>query len=207
MAVMEVAVPTLCLPETIMLDALALWNRDHANFAVLLELFERQIDLFHRGETPDYDLMSDIMFYMTHYTDLVHHPREDLAFARLRERDSALETVVDELIAQHGALKRAGEALSATLADIVNGSITSRSRLEVPARDYLELLRGHMRREESAVLPRVASLLRSRDWSAIDAEVSHVEDPLFGSTGEQRYAALREQISREARISDGAGLR
>lgn len=190
-----------------MLDALALWSRDHANFAVLLDLLEREVELFHRGETPDYELMSDIMFYMTHYTDLVHHPREDLAFARMRERDPAMETVVDELIAQHAALKRAGETLTGTLADIVNGSITSRARLEVPARDYAELLRSHMRREESAVLPRVASLLRPRDWSAIDAEVRHVEDPLFGSGGEQRYAALREQISREARISDGAGQR
>lgn len=190
-----------------MLDALALWSRDHANFAVLLDLLERQVELFHRGETPDYELMSDIMFYLTHYTDVVHHPREDLAFARIRERDPALETVVDELIAQHVALKRAGEVLGGTLADIVNGSITSRARLEVPARDYLELLRSHMRREDSTVLPRVASLLRPRDWSAIDAEVHHVEDPLFGSSGEQRYAALREQISREARISDGAALR
>ena len=190
-----------------MLDALAPWSRDHANFAVLLDLLEREVELFHRGETPDYELMSDIMFYMTHYIDLVHHRREDLAFARMRERDPAMETVVDELIAQHAALKRAGETLTGTLADIVNGSITSRARLEVPARDYVELLRSHMRHEEDAVVPRVASLLRPRDWSAIDAEVRHVEDPLFGSGGEQRYAALREQIAREARISDGAGPR
>jgi hemerythrin-like domain-containing protein len=137
----------------------------------------------------------------------VHHPREDLAFARLKERDPAMEAVLDELIAQHAALKRAGDALSGTLDDIVNGSITSRAKLEVPARAYLELLRDHMRREEGAVLPRVASLLRPRDWSAIDAEVRHVEDPLFGSSGDQRYAALREQISREVRISDGETLR
>ena len=189
-----------------MLDALALWKRDHANFAVLLDLLERQIDLFHQGESADYELMSDIMFYMTHYSDVVHHPREDLAFARIRERDPAMEAVVNELIGQHAALKQAGEALSGTLGDIVNGSIISRDRLETPARAYLELLRSHIRREESTVLPRVASLLRPRDWSAIDAEIGHVEDPLFGSSGEQRYAALREQISREARISDGAPL-
>ena len=190
-----------------MLDALALWNRDHANFAVLLDLLERQLDLFHQGESPDYELMSDIMFYMTHYTDQVHHPREDLAFARIREREPEMEALVDELIAQHATLKAAGEALIRALDDIVNGSITSRARLEVPARAYVEMLRGHMRREETALLPRVATLLRPRDWSAIDTEIRHIEDPLFGGNGEERYAALRAQISREARISDGAALR
>ncbi len=190
-----------------MLDAIALWNRDHANFAVLLDLLERQLDLFHAGESPDYDLMSDIMFYMTHYTDLIHHPREDLAFARIREREPGVETVVDELSAQHSELKHAGNALIRALEDIVNGSITSRAGLEIPARAYVETFRDHMRREETALLPLATSLLRPRDWSAIDAEIRHIEDPLFGQNGEERYAALRAQISREARISAGASMR
>jgi hypothetical protein len=30
--------------------------------------------------------MLDIMFYMTHYPTLLHHPKEDLAFARIAAR-------------------------------------------------------------------------------------------------------------------------
>jgi hemerythrin-like domain-containing protein len=184
-----------------MLDGIALWNRDHTNFAVLLDLFERQLDLFHEGESPDYELMSDIMFYMTHYTDLVHHPREDLAFGRVKEREPSVEAVVDELEAQHVVLKQAGDALIHALDDIVNGSISSRDQLELPARKYLQTFRGHMEREETTLLPLVQSLLRPRDWSAIDAEISHIEDPVFGRNFDERYAALRAQIAREARIS------
>ncbi|HZI83262.1 MAG TPA: hemerythrin domain-containing protein [Casimicrobiaceae bacterium] len=189
-----------------MTDAIALWNRDHANFAALLDLLERQLDLFHAGESPDYELMSDIMFYMSHYTDLVHHPREDLAFARIKQREPGVETVVDELSAQHAVLKRSGADLIRALEDIVNGSITSRANLEIPARAYLHTFRDHMRREETTLLPLAASLLRPRDWSAIDAEIRHVEDPLFGANAGERYAALRRQILREVRISDGAAL-
>ena len=190
-----------------MLDGIALWNRDHANFAVLLDLFERQLDLFHEGESPDYDLMSDIMFYMTHYTDLVHHPREDLAFARVREREPVVTAVVDELEAQHVVLKVSGEALIRALDDIVNGSITSRDQLETPGRKYLEAFRGHMAREEEVLLPLVTSLLKQRDWSAIDDEIRHVEDPVFGKNVDERYAALRAQIAREAHISASPALR
>jgi hemerythrin-like domain-containing protein len=187
------------MPETI-----ALWNRDHANFFVLLDLLERQLDLFHRGESPDYELMSDIMFYMAHYTDAVHHPREDLAFAKLKQRDPAVEAFVAELAEQHVGLKESGDALMRALDDIVNGSISPRERIELPGRAYVETFRNHMQREEATLLPLVAKLLRPGDWAAIDAAVRRLEDPLFGASGEQRYAALRQQIAREARGSIAA---
>jgi len=190
-----------------MSDAISLWNRDHTNFAVLLDLLERQVDLFHRGESPDYELMSDIMYYMTHYTDLVHHPREDLAFAAVCERDPSVQRIVDELSAQHGELRDAGQALIRAVDDVVNGSITSRERLETPARAYLELFRSHIEREETTLQPLATKLLEERDWAAIDATVRHIEDPLFGSRSEERYAALREQIARESRIAAAAAIR
>ena len=34
-------------------------QKEHTDFAKLLDLLEAQIGLFHRGERPDYDLMLD----------------------------------------------------------------------------------------------------------------------------------------------------
>jgi hemerythrin-like domain-containing protein len=58
-----------------------------------------------------------------------------------------------------------------------------------------------MRKEETAILPLAAKLLHDLDWAAIDAAILHIDDPLFGKNGEERYAALRRQIAREARAS------
>ena len=188
-------------------DAMAHWNRDHTNFRVLLDLLDRQIDLFHRGESPDYELMYDIMFYMTHYTDLVHHPREELAFARIDRLDSRVKQVVAELDAQHASLKKEGDALIHALDEVINGSVIPRDAVEMPARQYVALFRNHLEREEEMVLPLAKSLLGPRDWLVIDAEIRHIDDPLFGDHVEARYAALREQISREARIVAGSAVR
>src|ERR1700692_4156176 len=105
-----------------MSDSIALWRAEHANFATLLDLLEGQLDLFHKGESPDYERMLDIMFYMTHYPDVLHHPKEDLAFARVKEREVNASPIVDELTEQHARLKEFGEALVRRLDDIVNGS-------------------------------------------------------------------------------------
>jgi hemerythrin-like domain-containing protein len=176
-----------------MSDSIALWHAEHVNFARLLDLLDRQLRLFHKGESPDYELMLDIMFYMTHYPDLQHHPKEDLAFARIGAREPSVRATIDDLSAQHGRLKAIGEELVHALDDVVNGSIESRMQVEGPGRAYVDLFRHHMRTEETMIMPLAARLLDDADWAAISAAVAHLDDPLFVHA-EQRYAALREQI-------------
>src|SRR5678816_3461811 len=116
--------------DTAAFDRIALWHAEHVNFATLLELGLEEIERFSRGKAPDYELMLDIMFYMTHYPDVLHHPKEDLAFARIAARDPSVRAVVDVLAHEHALLKREGDALVIALDDIVNGAITLRDHVE-----------------------------------------------------------------------------
>jgi hemerythrin-like domain-containing protein len=184
-----------------MSDSIAVWRAEHANFATLLDLLEGQLDRFHAGEKPDYEMMLDIMYYMIHYPDVLHHPREDLAFARIAELAEDSRPIVDDLTAQHERLKVYADALVRSLEDIVNDSITSRDHVEVPGRAYVAQFRSHMHKEESDILPLAARLLSDKDWARIHAAIHHIDDPLFGRTEEKRYAALRRQIARESRAS------
>lgn len=180
-----------------MANSLTLWQTEHANFAKLLHLLTAELDRFHRGETPDYDLMLDIMFYMTHYPDVVHHPKEELAFARIRQRDNGARTLLDMLDRQHAELHRLGAALVTSLGDVVNGSIAPRDSIEAPARTYVATFRDHMQLEDTELLPLVRRWLDARDWAAIDLAIRHVEDPLFGRNPERRYAAIEAHLERQ----------
>jgi hemerythrin-like domain-containing protein len=177
-------------------DTLTQWHMDHVNFAKLLDQLETELQSLHDGQLPQYDLMLDIMYYMTHYSDVLHHPKEDLVFARVKERDHDAAAKVDELTQQHAHLHSLGQQLVNDLDDVVAGSIIPLERVESDARDYLQTFRKHMRMEEREVLPLAAKLLRDVDWTEIGATIRHVEDPLFGTSAEQRYAALHRQITR-----------
>jgi hemerythrin-like domain-containing protein len=186
--------------EVPMIDTIALLRAEHVNFAKLLDLLDEQLDRFHKGDLPNYELMLDIMFYMTHYPDLFHHPKEDLAFGKIEERNGSIRAAVEELMKQHALLKESGEQLVADLDGIMNGSIVPRERVEGPGRTYVLNFRGHMEKEETELFPMAAKLLRPDDWSAIDAAIEPLEDPIFGKSAEKRYAAIREQIAMEARF-------
>jgi len=179
-------------------DTLTQWHMDHVNFAKLLDLLETELQNLHDGRLPQYDLMLDIMYYMTHYSDVLHHPKEDLVFAKVKERDHHAAARVDELTRQHAHLHSLGQQLANDLDDIIAGSIIPRERVETDARDYVQSFRTHMRMEEREVLPLAARLLRDLDWTEIGAAIHHIDDPLFGTSAEQRYAALHRQITRGA---------
>ena len=181
-----------------MSDPIAKWHDEHVNFVRLLDMIESELDRFHGGAMPNYELMLDVMYYMTHYPDVIHHRREDLAFERIRAREPGVAPVIDELVRQHDVLRRDGNALVANLDDIVNGAIRTRESVEEPARAYLQCFRRHMRTEEEELFPAAQRVLRPRDWDEISAAVEHLDDPLFGTAGAHRYGALREQIAREA---------
>ncbi len=170
------------------------WYEEHANFSKLLDLLEGQLNLFHRGLTPDYALMLDIMAYMTHYPDLLHHPREDRAFEIVKQRKPSLGARVDELMAEHVVAVQSSARLVEDLDSVVNGAILSRESVETPGREYIAHFRHHMAREEADLFPVVATLLTASDWALIDAAVKPKADPLFGARATQQYEVLRRQI-------------
>jgi hemerythrin-like domain-containing protein len=94
-----------------MTDLAALWHAEHVNFARLLDLLEKQVAAFHVGEQPNYDLMLDVVYYLRHYPDQVHHPQEDVAFARVLERDPTMKSQIDRLMQEHHVIAAVGETL------------------------------------------------------------------------------------------------
>ncbi|MBI4292586.1 MAG: hemerythrin domain-containing protein [Betaproteobacteria bacterium] len=178
-----------------MSDLSATWHAEHANFARLLDLLERQVAAFQAGEQPNYDLMLDIIHYLRNYPDRVHHPQENVAFARLLERDSTLKPQIDRLLQEHRVIAAAGSKLLEHLDAVVAGALEPRSIVEAAAATYLTYFRQHMATEDKEVIPRAVQLLTAQDWAAVAAAVPAGPDPLLGDDIEARYRTLRRQIA------------
>ncbi|MCC6211085.1 MAG: hemerythrin domain-containing protein [Burkholderiales bacterium] len=180
------------------MNPIAAWHEEHVYFNQLLSLLRRQVDVFHRGEQPNYELMQDIIAYLREYSDRFHHPREDVAFARLAEHCPDLDLVLARLMQEHRVIAHAGEKLLEQLRAIEGGAVVPRAELEAAAATYLVYYSNHIVTEEEDVVTRAAKALTEDDWEAVRVAVPAGRDPLFGGDPQERYRELRRQIALEA---------
>jgi hemerythrin-like domain-containing protein len=182
----------------IVMDPIEAWHTDHRYFQRLLALLQRQIDLFHKAERPDYALLLDVVTYLHEYADALHHPREDVAFARLAERMPRLALPIARLRQEHRVIAQAGEALQKQLTSIIDGAVIARADVEQTAATYLVYYSSHIAKEEAEVLGEAGKILTPEDWQAVRDAVASRPDPLFGATPEARFRELRRQIALES---------
>lgn len=173
-------------------------RKEHLNFKKMLNLLERQLDLLHKGEEPDYQIMADILCYMTEYSDVSHHPREEAIFSLLAERDSATKIDVAEITRQHYTIGEAGFNFHKKLENIINGEseIIRLEEIETPGRIYVTILRAHMEKEEQSLFVMAEKLFNDDDWKKVktDMQIS-ISDPIFGKDVEERFSFLCDQLS------------
>lgn len=181
-----------------MTDILSLLRDEHGNMTKLLAVLRHQIEAFKAGKTPDYQLLQSILEYSLEYSNLYHHPKEDLVFARLRERIPAMINTVNDLEEEHRKLAARTRQFAEAINNICAGAEVPRERIMQMAEDFLNASENHMKMEDETIFPIAEKYLKEEDWVAIAEEAADREDPLFGPQVESMYRPLHEEIARES---------
>ena len=173
---------------------LAELREDHRNMALLINLLERESNRIYKGEEPDYELLEDIMHYMTVYPDAVHHPKEDRLYAELKAARPDLSTGFERITMDHRHIADLSVKLRDDIASINAGSPIRRNAVVADALRYVNTLRGHMQWEELDLFRRVDEMIRMGHDMFDTANFVHDEDPIFGEDVESRFGRLVKSI-------------
>ncbi len=175
-------------------EVIDLLRREHADMERLLDLLERQVEVFREGGIPDYALVQEILDYCLDYPDQCHHPKEDLIYERLRARDSRRAEAVGNLQAEHAALAALTRRLADTVDQVVQDANMPRDHFTEMAEAFIKTYRRHIETEEREVFPAAEAALSAEDWTEIAARLADHENPLLAESEERRFATLRNSI-------------
>lgn len=185
-------------------EVLSRLHKEHADFARLLDLLDRQQALFAAG-SADYDTIGAILQYCLEYPDAVHHPKEDLIYGALRKRDPALAAEVGDLEEEHRGLATAARELAELVERALAEDLVDREHVHGLTRDFIGRYRHHIEREERHVFPAARQVLSNQDWADIDSRMEGSSgDPLFGDDIADYFRALRDDIDNLAQLAGGS---
>lgn len=173
-------------------------RKEHLNFKKMLNLLEKQLDHLHNDKETNYQIMADILCYMTEYSDVSHHPREEVIFSLLAKHNSAAKNEIAEITRQHHTLEEIGSDFHEKLEHIINceNEIIQLKEIETPGRMYVSTLRTHMQKEEQGLFVMAEKLFNDDDWKKIESDMQiSISDPIFGSDVEERFNFLCNQLS------------
>lgn len=179
-----------------MSDLIRQLREDHRNARQLLQILSKALDRVAAGERSDYELLADIMRYLTQYPDLIHHPAEEELMERFQKAGRTLsdvERVKRRLGDDHRLLAEQGRSFRHALGQVVDGGLALRDDLVETGKRYVEAQHGHMTWEESEVFER-ANDLAPPALDAVEKALASSTDPLFGPVLAEEYRNLWSYI-------------
>lgn len=171
-------------------------SQEHRNIEKLLAVLERELEVFDRGDRPDYEVIRAVISYFEVYPEVYHHPQEDRVFAKLKTRDPVAAARVGDLAWEHHQgverLRRVAHMIESVLAD----AEMVRQDVGTIVRDFIARERHHIAREDRDFFPAALSALTPEDWTEIASAVTGRKDPLFSDVTEAQFDAIRAHILR-----------
>ena len=177
-----------------MVEAIRALRREHGNAAKLLDVLERQLETFHTGGTPDYDIVRAAVDYFTSYPQICHHPKEDIVYAKLKAVDPAAAEALGDLAVEHARLAGLTRRFADAVTALLGAAEMPRGAFERAVGEFIDQQRHHMAMEEERFFPKALESLSEEDWVEVDRQIVDRDDPLFGADVEARFRALRENI-------------
>lgn len=157
------------------------------------------------GHPADFfDSVGAMLFYVDEFPERCHHPTEsNLLFPMLLKAAPELRPVVQRLEMDHVA----GEGRVRDLLHRLNGwryvGESRRADFVRALQEYVRFYLGHMRVEESELLPLIATRLTAAQQQELDRAFDASRDPLVGGPLDEAYAALFRRVTEQARAPVG----
>lgn len=161
-------------------------------------------NLEHRAfnrQRPDYELIKSIADYFADFPANCHHPKEDVLYGKLCERNPEAARAMGDLEEEHDSVAVRLDAFNRAIDNVLLEVEVPHEAFCAAARQFIDDERKHMLMEERYTkgpwcyfFPVALDALEDEDWSDIEARLRHTTDPLFGAIVKDRFRTLRQEL-------------
>ena len=175
--------------------ALATIRDEHRSLAAVIHALQRVTQTaVDTGAAPDFRLLRAMLYYIEHFPERLHHPKEEAyLFRKLMERTHECDAVIDQLRQQHSEGAELFASLRAALALYETGSMGSArffNAIDAFARSQWD----HMHAEETVIMPAALIHLSPQDWSETAGAFLDNKDPRFGEEADEPFSELCSRV-------------
>ena len=163
--------------------------------AVLQRFFATLADL-KEGEAQD---LKALIEFFEIYVDRYHHGKEEqLLFPALsRARIAKIDSLISSLIDDHREARMGMEQMKSNVVTLHSCSGADRNEFSERAERYVDLLRWHIRKENSELLPLIEERLSATERLQMAGQFHDLEEVTLGPSGLETFLAGVHRLSQK----------
>ena len=179
-------------------SATARLREEHVWILRVADVLERLVGASEAGAATDYDAVEDCVTFVRLFADACHHGKEeDLLFPALEEQGmphdaGPIAVMLDEHRRGREHARRMREALEPARA----GDEAALRRLRGAARDWVELIRGHILKEDGVLFEMADEMVQGPACRALCHRYDEVCARHFEGRSRARLEALAADLER-----------
>jgi hemerythrin-like domain-containing protein len=169
---------------------------EHTIVLKMLEGAERVAQTIETTHEVNMEKIGKIIDFSRNFTDGCHHAKEEKhLFPRLQERGMSKEQgPIAVMLHEHSVGRELIRNLEQALYDHKLGKIDAAGRITQFIRQYIELLRAHIAKENNVLFPMSGRYLTPEDQSSLERAFNELEERETGKGEHERFHRIAYEL-------------
>ncbi len=176
---------------------------EHRAIERMLAVLEAAAGRIEAGEKVRPDLFREVVGFVRNFADRCHHGKEEEnLFPRLEARGvSSSGGPIGVMLSEHEEGRGLISAIAGAVEAYARGDAVAARTIAESARAYVELLRGHIWKEENVLFPMADEVLNAEDQGDLVERFERIETEVMGPGVHERYHKLLDALEREMTLT------
>jgi hemerythrin-like domain-containing protein len=172
---------------------------EHRAIERMLAVLETAADRLDAGERLRPGLFREAVDFVRNFADRCHHGKEEEnLFPRMEARGVPRDGgPLGMMLMEHDRGRAYVGAMAGAVDAYEAGDQAAARTIAESARGYVELLRGHIMKEDNVLFPMADRVLSADDQRELTARFDQIETEIMGPGVHERYHQLLDDLERE----------
>ncbi len=174
-------------------------REEHRAIERMLAILKEAADRVAEGERIPATLFRDAVDFIRNFADRCHHGKEEgQLFPRLEERGMPRGAgPLAVMLHEHAAGRRYVGAIEGALSAYEDGDEGATQIIVENSRSYVELLQGHIAKENGVLFPMADRILSDDDQRELEGLFEQVEEEQMGPGTHEKYHRMLDRAEKE----------
>lgn len=172
---------------------------EHRVIERVLDVLAELVGHSDRGEGHETDSLSRCVEFFRHYADACHHAKEEnLLFPVLEARGVPREGgPIGVMAHEHKIARQLTKEMGEALAGFSAGTREAAARFCQTAKQYIELLRNHIHKEDNILFAMGDRVMSDEDQESPTGKFCEVDSGLFGGKRRLELERIADELERQ----------